>query len=82
MAYVSVPASKFLPCLSSCPDFLQGWTGTWEPNNLFPLQVALVMVFITVIESRLRWLLRENKWVCKARPEHSGETSPPQGSTT
>jgi hypothetical protein len=23
MASASVPASRFLPCLSSCPDFLQ-----------------------------------------------------------
>lgn len=24
VASASVPASRFLPCLSSCPDFLQG----------------------------------------------------------
>jgi hypothetical protein len=26
MASPSAPDSRFLPCLSSCPDFLQGWS--------------------------------------------------------
>jgi hypothetical protein len=26
MASASAPASWLLPCVSSCPDFLQGWT--------------------------------------------------------
>ena len=42
MASVSAPASKFLPWVSSCPDFLQWWATTWKckPNKPFLLQVA------------------------------------------
>lgn len=38
MAVASVPASKILPCLSSCCDFLQWWRSMWkcELNKPFP----------------------------------------------
>jgi len=36
------PASRFLPCLSSCPDFLQWWTVIWrcKLHKPFPPGVA------------------------------------------
>jgi hypothetical protein len=38
MAFASAPASRFLLCLSSCPDFLQGRTMIWKckPNKINP----------------------------------------------
>jgi hypothetical protein len=38
----SAPASRFLPCLSSCPDFLWWWTVMWKRKlyKPFPLQIA------------------------------------------
>ena len=42
MASASAPASKFLPCLSSCPDFLWWWRTMWKCklNKPFPPQLA------------------------------------------
>ena len=42
MTSASAPVSRFLPCLSSCPDFLWWWTVMWKckPNKPFPLQLA------------------------------------------
>jgi len=42
MASGSAPASKFLPCVSSCPDFLWWWTAMWKCklNKSFPPQLA------------------------------------------
>jgi hypothetical protein len=39
---VTAPASKFLPCVSSCPDFLWWWTAVWKCmlNKPFPPQIA------------------------------------------
>jgi hypothetical protein len=48
MASASAPASRFLSCFSSCPDFLWWWTVTQKckSNKSFPLQLAfLVTVF-------------------------------------
>lgn len=39
----SASASRFLTCLSYCPDYLQWWS--FEPNDPFPPQIALAMVF-------------------------------------
>ena len=52
MASLSASASMlFLPCLNSCSYFLRWWTVLWKckPNKPFYPQVALVMVFITLL---------------------------------
>ena len=36
MASASVPASMFLPCFSSCPDYLQWWTVLWKCKSKKP----------------------------------------------
>jgi hypothetical protein len=38
MGYTSAPTSRSQPCLSSCPEFLQGWTVIWKCklNKPFP----------------------------------------------
>jgi hypothetical protein len=44
VASASAPALRFLPCVSSCPDFLQWWwTAMWKckPNKPIPPQLAL-----------------------------------------
>ena len=54
LASASAPASKFLPCFSSCPDFLQWWTTMWKykSDKPFPFQLAfLSWCFITVVEN-------------------------------
>lgn len=55
----SVPCSRFLPCLSACPDFLERWTVKWKRklNIPFPLAVALIMVFMAVIVTLARTAL-------------------------
>jgi hypothetical protein len=42
MASASAPAFKFLPYVSSCPDFLWWWKAMWKCklNKPFPLQLA------------------------------------------
>jgi hypothetical protein len=42
MASASAPASRFLPCVSSFPDFLWWWTAMWtcKLNKPFPPQFA------------------------------------------
>jgi hypothetical protein len=47
MASASAPASRFLPCLSSCPDFLWWWPvmWKWKLNKAFISHIALAMVF-------------------------------------
>jgi hypothetical protein len=50
MASVSFLASGFLPCLSSCPDFLNWWTAIreYKPNKSFPPQFVIwIWCFIT-----------------------------------
>jgi len=42
LAFVSAPASRFLPCLSSCLDYLPWWTTICKrkPSKPFPPQLA------------------------------------------
>ena len=42
MTSASASTSKFLPCVSSCPDFLWRWTAMWKCklNKCFPPQLA------------------------------------------
>ena len=60
VAFVSAPASRFLPCLSSCPDFLQWWTVIWKckVNKPFPLQVAFWPGILSPVTVCSRTVLR------------------------
>lgn len=48
-------ASRFLLCVSSCPDFFQGWTMMWmcKPNKPFPtcLWLRCLITVIAVLTS-------------------------------
>lgn len=49
MAPASASGSRFLPSLSSCPDFLRRWTKMWKckPNKPLPPQVTSTLLWIS-----------------------------------
>jgi hypothetical protein len=56
MTSASAPASKFLLCVSCCPDFLWWWTAMWrcKLNKPFPSPACfLVMVLCAGIDRHL-----------------------------
>jgi len=67
MASGSVPASRFLPCLYSCPDFLWWWTAVskCKPNKPFSPQPAFCsQCFVSAIETLRYYVLRIFLFVC------------------
>lgn len=63
-ASASAPTSRFLPCLSSCPHCIWGWTVVWkcEWNKPFPPQAAFVSVK-SEQHTQLRQTARAQKFV-------------------
>jgi len=65
MPSTSASVSGFLPCLSSCPDFLQWWTLLWkcEWNKPFSSQAAVVFHHSSIDRHCLNVV---RGWVCAA----------------
>jgi hypothetical protein len=65
MASVSDPASKFLPCVNSSPDFPCWWTAAWncKLNKPFPpLLASWSWCFVQEFKCWLRYLLCMLSW--------------------